>query len=393
MADPYKVFMIDERLLEYATEAQARTIQLINELGSAKAAADKLGIHISCVYRHVDRVKLTAAKRGYSPEHGYNTPAPPTHLMKGVSTLYDADGNVKLQWTKSQIDEQRRWEIMRDAIEGLVEDVHKPAPVDPPEKTAENLLNLYTMTDCHMGMLSWPKETGEAWDIKIAESVLWGAFKAMVDASPPAKTCVINQLGDFLHSDGMLPVTPTSGHILDQDCRFAKVVSSTLKVLRKLVEYALTKHEHVHVLMAEGNHDITSSIWLRVLFTAIYEKEPRVTVDDSEMPYYTHRHGKTLLAFHHGHKMKIEKLPLFFASQFSEDWGKTKHRYCHVGHMHHLDSKDHNGMRVTQHPTLAARDAYASRHGYVAPREATAITYHDVYGQVGTYTITPEMLK
>ena len=386
-------------LKEYATTArQVEILDALIEYGSHRKAAKALGVDHSYVDRTVARIKLNAAARGYSPEHGYTEACPPTHVVKGVSTLHKVDPVTgqkveRLQWVKSDLTKQQQLELMRIAIDGLVEEAPRADPVIPPQKAYEKLLNLYTMTDCHMGMLSWPKETGEAWDVSIAERVLWGAFKAMIDASPPAARCIVNQLGDFLHSDGIMPITPTSGHILDQDGRFAKVVAATIRVLRKMISYALEKHEHVHVIMAEGNHDITSSIWLRQLFTAIYENEPRVTVDDSEMPYYVHHHGKTMLGFHHGHKSKPDQMPVFFAAQFSEIWGATIYRYCHLGHYHHLYSKDHSGMRVTQHPTIAARDAHASRGGYIAPREATAITYHADYGQVGSYTITPEMLE
>jgi hypothetical protein len=50
-------------------------------------------------------------------------------------------------------------------------------------------------------------------------------------------------------------------------------------------------------------------------------------------------------------------------------------------------------MTVTQHPTLAARDAYAGRGGWFAERAATAITYHDRFGQVAEQTVCPEMLE
>jgi hypothetical protein len=145
--------------------------------------------------------------------------------------------------------------------------------------------------------------------------------------------------------------------------------------------------------MAEGNHDITSSIWLRVMFKALYEDEPRVQVIDSDMPYYHYQHGHTMLAFHHGHLSKNESLPLLFASQFPDVWGATTKRYCHTGHRHHAHEKEHSGMKVIQHPTLSARDAYASRGGWISEREMTAITYHKKYGQVSRTTITPEMLQ
>jgi hypothetical protein len=55
--------------------------------------------------------------------------------------------------------------------------------------------------------------------------------------------------------------------------------------------------------------------------------------------------------------------------------------------------REHNGMKVTQHATIAARDAYASRGGWVAERQITAITYHSAYGQVSSVTVVPEMLE
>jgi hypothetical protein len=189
------------------------------------------------------------------------------------------------------------------------------------------------------------------------------------------------------------PVTPTSGHILDQDGRFSKIVQAAIRVLRQIVEMALAKHRHVFVLMAEGNHDMASSVWLRCMFKALYEREPRITVIESELPYYVHQHGATMLCFHHGHMKKNDDLPLLFAAQFPAIWGATSKRYCHTGHRHHHQEKEHSGMTVIQHPTLAARDAYAARGGWVAERQATAMTFHDQYGLVARNTVTPEMLS
>jgi hypothetical protein len=46
-----------------------------------------------------------------------------------------------------------------------------------------------------------------------------------------------------------------------------------------------------------------------------------------------------------------------------------------------------------QHPTLAARDAYAARGGWMAERQVSAITYHEQFGQVSKITVIPEMLE
>jgi hypothetical protein len=190
----------------------------------------------------------------------------------------------------------------------------------------------------------------------------------------------------------MSAVTPTSGHVLDADGRFSKIIQVSVRILRRLVDFCLARHEKVIVLMAEGNHDMVSSIWLRIMFKSLYENEPRVEVIDSELPFYVYQHGRTMIGFHHGHLSKNNSLPLLFAAQFAPIWGSSIKRYIHTGHRHHVEAKEHNGVTVIQHPTLAARDAYAARGGWIAERQVSGITYHRDYGQVAKNTVTPEML-
>ena len=383
---------IDEELLRWATPDQAQKIRLVNKLGSISAAAKELGINQSAVSRTISAVRNRASLCGYNPDYNMTNPVPDGYRVSGISSYYSPDGKLQGQWVKSTADQDQRDRIIRETYETLAKDLPRIKPSVAPKVSVKELCNLYVMTDCHVGMLAWHKEGGADWDLKIAEKVLTGCFEQMVMSSPKASIGVVAQLGDWLHSDGILPVTPTNYHILDQDGRFSKIVQASVRILRRLVDFALTKHDKVIVLMAEGNHDISSSIWLRTLFNAVYEKDKRVTVIDSEMPYYVYQHGEVMLSFHHGHLKKNDHLPLLFAAQFPHIWGQTKKRYCHTGHRHHVEEKEHSGMTVIQHPTLAARDAYAARGGWVAERQVSAITYHNKYGQVAKITITPDML-
>jgi hypothetical protein len=128
------------------------------------------------------------------------------------------------------------------------------------------------------------------------------------------------------------------------------------------------------------------------MFALLYENEPRVTVIDSELPYYVIRHGLTMIGWHHGHLKKFSALPGVFAASFATDWGATTKRYIHTGHMHHRHEIEGSGVTLVQHPTLAARDAYAARGGWISERQVTAITYSARYGEVARNTVTPEML-
>jgi hypothetical protein len=382
---------MDAQLASYATVRQLEYLEAIEKHGSQRAAAKALGVSKNAVDGAIAALKRKAALSGYSPQHDMTRTVPDGFKVKGVSSLY-VDGKLSSQWVKSTADEERRHQAMLDAYEAMASELPRATPVAPPNVTVDHLATLYTLTDCHVGMRAWGKETGADWDLQIAEDVLVGCFEQMVRASPAATVGFVNQLGDFLHYDSLLPLTPTSGHVVDADSRYSKMAACAVRILRRIVALALAKHSKVVLLLAEGNHDLSGSVWLRVMFKALYENEPRVEVIDSERPYYAYQHGKTMLAFHHGHLKKKDQLPLLFASMFPQMWGGTERRYCHTGHMHHIDEKEHSGMLVTQHSTLAAPDAHSARHGYVSDRTVTAITYHKDFGQVARHTVVPEML-
>lgn len=385
--------MIDPAIKQWATEAQARFVDATIEHGSFRSAAKALGTNESSIRRSVRAAQKKAALQGHSPAHDMTRTVPDGFKVKGVSTYYNAEGKPSGQWVKSASDDARREELMREAFAAMAEELPRVPPVPAPPHSIEALCNVYTLTDSHVGSLCWNKEGGADWDLKIAERILVGCFEQMVTTSPRARVGVVAQLGDFLHQDGMTPVTPTSGHILDADGRFSKVVQVAVRVLRRVVDLALLHHERVVVLMAEGNHDLSSSIWLRTMFAALYENEPRVNVIDSPLPYYVYEHGKTMIAWHHGHLSKNDQLPILFAAQFPKVWGNSLKRYVHTGHRHHTEEKEHSGITVIQHPTLTARDAYAARGGWIAERQVTAISYHAEFGQVARTTVTPEMLQ
>lgn len=379
-------------LYQFATVRQVEILGAVEKYGSQNKAAKALGVGRRAVDQSMACLRNRAAKQGYSPSHDMTHIVPNGYLVRGISTYYNNEGKPSGQWVKSSIDDERQQEIQKAAIEALCEDIPRLGMIVPIKGTHDHLCNVYVLTDSHVGMLAWKKEGGADWDLKIAEATLIGCFEQMILNSPRSKTCVISQLGDFLHYDSLSPVTPTNHHVLDADGRYGKMVKTAIRILRHVIDFALHHHEEVVVLMAEGNHDPASSVWLRAMFQALYENETRITVIDSELPYYIHQHGETMLAFHHGHLKKNDQLPILFAAQFPKVWGSTTKRYCHTGHRHHVEEREHSGMTVIQHATLAARDAYAARGGWISERQVTSITYSNKFGQVARNTVTPEMI-
>ena len=80
----------------------------------------------------------------------------------------------------------------------------------------------------------------------------------------PIQHVITTQLGDMLHWDGLEAVTPASKHLLDADTRFQKIVRIAIRVIRQVIQMLLKKHNHVHVIMADANHEFHRALEPRV---------------------------------------------------------------------------------------------------------------------------------
>ena len=126
---------------------------------------------------------------------------------------------------------------------------------------------------------------------------------------------------------------------------------------------------------------------------AIYEREPRISVDRSPSPFHYWRHGKNLIGVCHGHEArKLDKLPLLMATDRPRDWGETVHRYWYTGHVHSDRVLDVEGTRVESFRVLPPTDAWAHGKGYRSGREMKALVLHAEYGETMRVSFKPEMM-
>ena len=396
------------------TEELRRRADAYKEHGTLKKAAAALGVKKSALSESLRRAaeagllgtepvlpgfrisKISNTPSGtfiqQTQERGEKFAVPTGHVVKGVSALVDAEGRVIQQWQKTAVDAVERDAAMRAAVEAFKEDLPRAEPVVAPTGTKADLLNFYAITDAHLGALSWREETGADWDLVIAEKLIIDWFAAAIELAPAAEVGVLAQMGDLAHYDGMESKTPTSGHILDADSRFQKVVRVIIRILRRVVSMLLSKHQRLHIIMADANHDPASGAWLREMFAAFYDDEPRITVDSTASTYYVVEHGKTSLFVHHGHRRNIGNVDSVFAGKYREIYGRTQFSYAHLGHLHSDELKTTNLMRVERHETLAAPDAYAANGGWLSGRSAKVITYSARHGEVSRLTLSPQMV-
>lgn len=327
-------------------------------------------------------------------EHGDVFEMPKTHFLGKMTVQRDPEGRVVQDWIRVMPDDAAREAALRETVAAFTSELPRAEPVQAKAVGKADLANLFVLTDFHFGLLSWREETGADFDLKIAEKLWLDWFAAAVRQSPDAHTAVLGQLGDLLHFDGLKAITPAHGHVLDADSRFARVVRVVIRCMRQAIRMLLEKHAHVHIIMADANHDEASEVWLREMFAAHYENEPRVSVDRTPGTYYVYEWGLVSLFFHHGHKSKIKDLDKVFVGRFREIFGRTKFSYGHTGHLHSDEVFSSNtGIKVERHETLTAPSSYEANGGYNSGRSAKVITYSRRFGEVGRITLTPEMVQ
>jgi hypothetical protein len=385
--------MIDERLKEFATPRQVEVIDAVNRLGGNAAAARELGMNERRVREHLQRVRERAARSGYAPDHDYKHAQPPGFLVRGVSTLYDAEGTVKAQWVKSALSQDARLQAMADAVSAIAEPFRGAAdPVLAPTATTSDLLTVYPLGDPHLGMLAWREETGADFDLDIAERNLVRAVDQLVGLAPASDVGLVINLGDFFHVDNTTNTTARSHNVLDVDTRWAKLLQVGIRAMRRCIDRALEKHAMVHVINEIGNHDDHSAVMLSLCLANYYEREPRVAIDTSPSTFHWYRHGQCLLGVTHGNWMKPDKLPGIMATDRAHDWGETKHRHWYTGHVHHDSVREFPGCTVETFRTLAARDAWHHRSGYRSGRDMKCDVWHRERGRILRHTVDVESL-
>jgi hypothetical protein len=323
---------------------------------------------------------------------------PPTHLMGKITYQVSGAGKVERSWPRVSPDDNLREAALRAMIAAMASELPRATPVDEHAAGPADKCNQYTLTDYHFGQMSWGEETGGAdSDLKIQERLWCDWWAYAIKNAPPAEMGILANIGDLLHFDGLKSITPEHGHVLDSDSRFSKIVRTVIRCYRFAVRELLKKHRNVHLIFSDANHDPASEIWLRELFAAHFDEEPRVTVDRSPGSYNVFEWGLTSLFFHHGHKRKSkgpQGIDTTWVGRFREVFGRTKFSYGHTGHLHSDDMFTSNtGIKVERHETLAAPSSYEANAGYNSGRSAKVITYSKRYGECGRLTITPEMVQ
>ena len=396
---------------EALSDEQAQeAVDALGQCGSQRKAAQFLGIARSTYQERLKRAaergmmldhppampgfriaQVTDGPNGRSiqqkPERGDQFAVPSGHLVKGVSALVDEDGRQIVKWIKTRAG-ANDVDIV-ETLKNAFKDYRAAEPIPAPSVSSDNLLTLIPCNDWHVNLLTWERETGQNWDLKIAERVIGGAIDDAIDRSPPSSVGIVLGGGDLMHADDNTNRTALSGNVLEADGRHQKGIEVAQRLKVRTIDAALRKHNRVIVRVLKGNHDEYSSVAIAYFLLAWYRNEPRVTVDVDASLFFWHRFGKVFLGATHGHTVKLDKMASIMAHRRAEDWGATKFRYIHGFHVHHHSklATEGGGVISESHQAPIPQDAWHYGAGFLSGRSVKTITYHREFGEISRSTV------
>ncbi len=295
-------------------------------------------------------------------------------------------------WLKTVKAEQDYYAAVIEAINARDP---KPVNIPPPRLQtfdARDVVPWLNIGDAHIGMLAHEVEAAANFDLKIAKAEILQAAFDLIDIAPDCETMVINDLGDGTHYENMRAVTERSGHELDADGRYYKMIDAYLDIMEAIIEKALHKAQNVHVIINQGNHSEKNDYWAARHFRRMYSRlgETRIKVLANENPFIGYRMGKTFVLIHHGHKAKPETLRQVMSTDYAIDWGEATFRYIDGGHIHHFSAKELGGAEWCSFNNLAPVDKHAHDGGWRSKQAMTLVLRSRSYGDIGRHKMPIE---
>ena len=370
-----------------ATKKQQDILQDYLETQSYRETARNLGVDNRYVTRTIKKLEA----RGDVP---WQSPAPsPAHLEVGKRTVqYNGDGEVVQEWRRLYPHVQ----AMQDFVDGLCDQVKGQGKANvrkPLKSDSDDMLFELDIFDAHVGMYADEKETKDSdYNCDIAAKRMVEAAQGLADrARRPAK-CVLVFGGDMMHSDNRRNQTEASGHVLDVDTRYHRVVEYLIKACRDVVEIASSIAAEVEIVVLEGNHSWHSEVWLAKVLDAYYSNCPNISVKAEPSPRKHLVWGENLLVWAHGDRITAQKWPMIIAAEFAQQWGQTKWRHLKCGHIHHKKTiapvtiDEQSGLVVEFLEALCPTDAWHTGAGFVGSQKgASAFEYHKTRGLITRY--------
>lgn len=314
-----------------------------------------------------------------------------------IETSTGSESKIVQLWQVKVWLKRKLPKLLTDALEGYLGRIREAAPVlklpPRPKTPTEPCMLEVSIFDIHFGKLAWDRETGNNYDVRIAEEIYSNAVQDLLKVTGSFNISkILLPVGqDFFHVNNA-ELTTTLGTKQDVDGRWARVFQTGCRAVQNAIRQCL-EVAPVEVLFVPGNHDTHTSWYLVNVVEAYFHNTKEVKVDTQPMPRKYVHFGQNLIGFTHGNEEKHRDLPNLMASEVPDLWARSCCREWHLGHFHKAKQMDfvsldtYGSVRVRVLPSLSGTDAWHFSKGYTSGlRAAEAYLWGQDQGYVGHFS-------
>ncbi len=253
--------------------------------------------------------------------------------------------------------------MVTEYFEEFAKTYQRPAIKELPKTHSSEMLEI-SIVDLHLGKLTWEKETGHNYDMKIASKKFMNVIYDIIDRIKDKKfEKIIFPIGnDFFNFDNIEGKT-TGGTLQDNDSRIHKMYLKGTELLIRTIDI-LSQFARVEAFLIPGNHDFLTSFYAVDKIASWFRNDPNVSVDASPKTRKYIKFGKCLIGFAHGNEER-KRIEGNMQVEVPQEWGSTKFREWHLAHLHSEKVKEIHGVKVRHLTSVTATDAWHYKKGYV----------------------------
>ena len=232
----------------------------------------------------------------------------------------------------------------------------KPKPT--PNEYKDAFLVEVPAIELHLGKRSHVTDTPENYDIKDAERCFNRIIDCVINYSKSVQTtgnCLLVIGNDFFNAE--FNNQTTNGTPQQNDGRYKKLFIKGMELYTNAIERMIPVFNHIDVRLCQGNHAQSAEFYLYHSLSQYFRNVKNVNFSDNYRTTQAYVFGDVGIFFTHGdenEKRTIASIP----AEFPEEWGKTKFRELHLGHLHKEGATitEMGGMITRRIPSPCAAD-------------------------------------
>ncbi|MBT7008953.1 hypothetical protein HN960_00760 [Candidatus Peregrinibacteria bacterium] len=223
-------------------------------------------------------------------------------------------------------------------------------------------------SDAHIGARFFDKNYSDLEDIFPA--MMADVFARIERDTLGFSKIIFAPLGDMFHFSNRKQQTERHQQVVDGNGMNPLEMFDTARQMFFATMDRLLTYAPVEYVYIPGNHDGLSMYHLACVMDAKYGNEKTFTSDLGHANRKWKLVGENLIGLEHGEMSKKNRVH-WLAVEASEDWGKSKYRETHSGHLHHEEVIEVGGVKTRRLPGIAPTDYWHHESGYSGAIRAT----------------------